>query len=129
MTFQVFDHYSPQTHESVTAFLSNWGKKPWDDMNVPIGLHLLSDETHREAIIQVFHPRKEHVKSVTITIRDDAELQALRDTFKGIAEALYEPAATNLERFAAGYMPEHEDDASWGGIVLYYWNPTDMYIG
>ena len=126
MTVEFFDHYSPQKHESVTAFLSaeiGWGAKPWNDMNIPVGLSLFEDAGIRKACVLVLHPRKSHAKEVTITLRNDDELEMLRATFVGIAEALYGPAASNLERFAHGAMPEED---YWGGCILYYWQPETL---
>ena len=130
MTIQFFDHYSPQTHLSVAAFLSEeigWGEKPWNDMNIPVGLTLFEDNGVRKACILVLHPRKSHAKEVTITIENDDALEKLRNTFLGIAEALYGPAASNLERFAHGAMPKQEpEDEEWGGLILYYWDPEEL---
>lgn len=128
---QVFDHYSPQKHESVHKFLENWGSCAWDDANVPVGLFLgKTDEGEKYAEVQVYHPRKEHVKSVTIIIKDDDELQMLRDSFRGVAEALYGPAASNLEHFARGDLPgDYNDDGYEGGFVLYYWKPEEFKGG
>lgn len=125
MTVQFFDHYSAQSHDSVHLFLENWGEHPWDDMNVPVGLHLWGDEEHYAQVL-VLNPRKEHAKLVTITIKDDLELEMLRATFVGVAEALYGPAASNLEHFARGAMPKREQDETWGGMVLYYWQTEEF---
>ena len=128
MTLQIFDHYSPQKHESVHKFLESWGEHPWNDMNVPVGLglHETDDEHRRFADVLVLNPRKEHVKTVTIYIDSDEELEMLRTTFVGVAEALYGPAASNLEHFARGGMPKLEEGDPWGGLVLYYWEAEEF---
>lgn len=128
MTLQVFDHYSDQKKDSVTQFISDWGKKPWNDMNVPIYLSLSETEGVRSATVVVYHPRKHHIKDVDIIINSDEELQMLRETFRGIGERLFEPAAYNLEAFANGGLPKKESayDTEWGGLVLYYWERKEF---
>lgn len=107
-----FDHYSNQEHESARSFLEKWGTFPWDDANVPIYMSL----NEGIADIIVYQPRKEHIKHLFITIKDEADMQLLRDSFKNIRN-LYEQAILCLEDFANGVAPVREEN-----LVLYYWN-------
>ena len=125
MTVQLFDHYTNQEHESAEVFISNWGKEPWNDMNVPIYLGLEEVNGDRQATVVVYHPRKHHIKDVVIHIKSDEDLALLRKTFLGIGERLFEEAAYNLEAFAKGGMIA-ENYGEWGGLVLYYWEKKEF---
>ena len=115
----IFDHYKDQVHNSVIEFLSQWGKRPWNDMNIPVGLSLYQDDIgNKKADIVVFHPRKECVKHVFVFILDKEELRQLQETFRGISE-LFNFAGTRLEAFSKDWIPSDGDE--WGGNVLYYW--------
>lgn len=132
-TITSFDHWSDQEHESVPAFLSAWSPRPWDDMNVPVGLKIgCADEDcgwgdnedvpcghwPREADFLVLLPRKEHVKHVRVGIQNGAELARLRQTLVGVGEGLYAAAATRLERFGRG-------EPFPNTLILYYWDALE----
>ena len=130
MALTVFDHYSNQEKPSVEKFLAAWGKKPFDDMNIPVGLSIAAtDNDSKEAVadILVFHPRKEHVKHVYVTIRSEADLKQLQATFRGISE-LFTFAGSRLEAFAHGWNGRASDDEDSSftndleGTPLYYWS-------
>lgn len=125
MTVELFDHWSDQEHESVAAFLENWGERPWDDANVPVGLFLKESAAGElTADFLVFLPRKEHVKHVRVRVRE-GELARLRETLRGVGEGIFGPAAAALERFAAGEEPRWEGEFERGAAVLYYWEAKE----
>lgn len=107
-----FDHYSNQEHDTVREFLANWGEHPWNDMNIPLGMSVADNW----ASITVFHPRKNHAKTVAIHIEDYAALDALRATFRDVPK-LYSFASTAWENFANGVETEPD-------FPLYYWGET-----
>ena len=125
MTIQIFDHYSDQKHESVTEFLSGWGKEPWNDMNVPIYLSLSEEDGVRSATVVVYHPRKHHIKDVVVVIHNEEELKMFRNTFLGIGERIFEQAAYNLEAFAKGGR-RADSESKWDDMPLYYWERKEF---
>jgi len=124
-----FDHFSNQEHESVDMFLSSdhWGEKPWDEMNIPVGLSFYEEDDHsRWADFVVFLPRKAHAKHVRISIHDDADVERLRWTLTDV-DKLYDAAKLQLLDFADGRKLDEDEEGN--AQVLYYWEKEENKNG